>query len=282
MAFVLSGFADEYSANFDEQIIGFKALGIENTELRFVDGENVSKLNEEKVQQVKQKLNNAGIKVSSIGSPIGKITVDDDMEEHLKTAENVFKTANELDCKYVRIFSFYLNGKKRKDCFDTVCERLEKLLTLAEKYGVKLCHENEEGLYGQSPEQCLKLLKHFGGRLRCVFDMGNFLLCGYDPVKAYELLKEYVEYFHVKDALKDGTIVPCGEGEAQISTILSAYNAENPTAKTFVSLEPHLVDFVGLNTLAAHDLKKKISFKDDKEAFSYAHKNLVKIIKDIK
>lgn len=281
MAFILSGFADEYSANFDEQLKGFKSLGIKNIELRFVDGENVSVLSEKKVEEIKKKLKNSQIGVSAIGSPIGKISLEDNFDQHLQLAENVFKIAKKLNCAYVRIFSFYLNGKERKDCFEQVCERLKKLIELAKIYGVVLCHENEEGLYGQSPEQCYELLKTFEGKLRCVFDMGNFLLGGYDPEKAYSLLKDYVEYFHVKDALKNGVIVPCGEGDACIENILSAFYKENPSKKVFVSLEPHLVDFVGLSSLATHDLKKEVNFKDEKEAFTYAHKNLTEILKRV-
>ena len=282
MAYVISGFADEYSANFDEQLSGFNLLKINNIELRFIDGENVSKLTKEKVKEVKKKLLNAGIKVSAIGSPIGKITLDDDFDEHLKLAKNVFEIASELDCKLVRVFSFYFGKRTREECFNMVTDRLSALIELADSYGVKLCHENEEALYGQSPEQCHKLLEYFGGKLRCVFDMGNFLLGGYKPFEvAYPLLKNYIEYFHIKDALKSGDIVPCGEGEADIEKILSAYKKENPDKEVFVSLEPHLVDFVGLNDLAAHDLKKKVTFANDKEAFSYAHKNFKKIIENI-
>ncbi|MBR2449269.1 MAG: sugar phosphate isomerase/epimerase [Clostridia bacterium] len=281
MAFILSGFADEYSADFNEQLEGFQLLGIKNIELRFIDGENVSVITDEKVDEIKEKLKSAKIGVSAIGSPIGKISIEDDFDTHLKVAEKVFKLARELNCKYIRVFSFYLNGKERKLCFKQVCKRLGELLALAEKFGVILCHENEEGLYGQSPEQCFELLQYFGGKLRCVFDMGNFLLGGYSPENAYELLKNYVEYFHVKDALKDGTIVPCGEGDAQIENIFCKYNEENPQKNVYVSLEPHLVDFVGLNALATHDLKKKVTFNDEKEAFTYAHKNLIKIIEKV-
>ena len=58
MTFILSGFADEYSASFDEQLNGFKTLGIKNIELRFVDGENVSILKDKKVKEIKEKLKN--------------------------------------------------------------------------------------------------------------------------------------------------------------------------------------------------------------------------------
>ncbi len=46
--------------------------------------------------------------------------------------------------------------------------------------------------------------------------MGNFVLDGHDPIKAYNLLKDHVEYFHIKDSLYAGTIVPAGKGEAKI------------------------------------------------------------------
>ena len=159
--------------------------------------------------------------------------------------------------------------------------KLAKLLDLADEYGVVLCLENEEGLYGESPIDCLELCKYFEGRLKSVFDMGNFLLCGYNPKKAFKLLKEYVEYFHIKDALRDGSIVPCGEGKACIKYILKKFKKQCDKDCVFVSLEPHLVDFVGLNDLATHNLKKKVSFSNDAEAFTYAYCKLDKILKSI-
>ena len=280
MAYILSGFSDEYSANFDEQLEGAKKLGMEFIELRFVDGVNVSALTEQALKQVKEKLDKNGVKVSAFGSPIGKISLADDFNVHLELAEKVFLTARELDCKLIRIFSFYLNGRERKDCFNEVCERLSKLLEVADRYGVILCLENEEALYGQSPEHIRELCSAFGGRIRTVMDMGNYLLCGHEPYpNAYNLVKEYIEYFHVKDAIKSGEIVPCGEGEACIKEILNDYKKENPEKTVFVSNEPHLVDFVGLNNLANHTLKKKVSFADDKQAFTYAFNNLKSLIK---
>ncbi len=282
MAFKLSGFADEYSMNLSEQIKGFKLLGIDNLELRFIDGVNVSKFTEEQVENVKTELEKAGIGVSAIGSPIGKINLNDDFDEHLALAEKVFKTANTLGVKYIRMFSFYLDGRERDDCFEEVVERIGALLDLADKYGVILCHENEAKIYGESPEYCLKLLEHFGGRLRAVFDMGNFLLDGYKPLECgYKLLKDYIEYFHIKDATIDKVIVPCGEGDADIQKIFATFKADFPERDVFISLEPHLVDFVGLKSLAASELKQKLTFKDDKEAFTYAFNNLKKLLSEI-
>ncbi len=278
MAYVLSGFSDEYAPAFDEQIEGLQKLGMKYLELRFVDGVNVSELTDEQVQTVYDKLQKAGISVSSIGSPIGKIQIDEDFVAHLKKAERVFSIAKTFGCKYVRMFSFYLGDKTREECKDTVIERLRTLVALAEKYGVTLCHENEAKIYGEQPEECLALIKALDGKMRCVFDMGNFRLDGADPANAYELLKDYIEYFHIKDATVDGEIVPCGEGDAKIEEILKKHHSDK---NVFVSLEPHLVAFTGLSLLAGSELTQKYSFANSQEAFTYASNNMQNILQRV-
>ena len=91
---------------------------------------------------------------------------------------------------------------------------------LAREYGVTLCHENEAKIYGDVPSRCKELMEHFGGELKCVFDMGNFVLEGVDPYEAYKMLQDDIAYFHIKDALYAGAIVPAGRGEARIKDIL--------------------------------------------------------------
>lgn len=272
MKYLLSGFSDECAVNFDEQLENFRHLGIEYAELRFVDGTNVADLSDEQMAEVERKLREKGISVSAIGSPIGKIGIDEDFTTHLEKAKRVFAFAARLHCRYVRVFSFYLGDHTRGSCRAETLFRMNALLDLAEEYGVTLCHENEEGIYGFSPEQCLDLLTECKGRLRAVFDMGNFRLGGFSPIQAYEVLKEYIEYFHIKDATESGEIVPCGEGDACIAEILKKYAKEYPTKDTFVSLEPHLVAFTGLSSLATHELEQKYSFETPLAAFTYATK----------
>lgn len=275
MAYVLSGFSDEYAPSLDEQIEGLQKLGIKYMELRFVDGINVADLTDEQVQTVYEKLQIAGIGVSSIGSPVGKIQLDDDFDAHVKKAERVFSIAQTFGCKYVRMFSFYLGERTREESKSIVIERLRVLVALAEKYGVTLCHENEAKIYGEQPEDCLALIKALDGKMRCVFDMGNFRLDGADPPRAYELLKDYIEYFHIKDATIAGEIVPCGEGDAKIEEILQKHKTDK---QVFVSLEPHLVAFTGLSALAGSELTQKYSFANSQEAFTYASNNMQAIL----
>ncbi|MBO5884046.1 MAG: sugar phosphate isomerase/epimerase [Clostridia bacterium] len=281
---ILSAFADEYSESFDEQLFGLSELGISYLELRHADGINVSAMDNEKIEEIRSKLQRANIGVSAIGSPLGKISTDGDIDGELKKAEKIFGFANELECKYIRMFSFYPSDKlSDAQNRDTVYSTLEKMIGLSEKYGVTLCHENETKIYGESPERCIELLDHFGGRMKCVFDMGNFLLGGYPPYPStYELLKPYIEYFHIKDGLSAGAIVPPGCGEASIKEII-ADHAKSFDGKFFISLEPHLQTFSGLNALVAEGttFDNPYKYPDLKTAFIDAAGKLKEIVENI-
>lgn len=264
----LSAFIDEYSDDLNEQIDALKRLGISYVELRHCNGKNVSDFDECDVAMIKSAFDNAGIHVSSIGSPIGKISIDGNIEEHLRVAERVFAMANTFGAKYVRVFSFYIpDGKNAEEYRDRVLCYMQRLVELADRYGVTLCHENEAKIYGESPENCLNLLESLDGRLKCVFDMGNFVLDGYEPFPlAFSMLKKHIAYFHIKDALYEGAIVPAGKGEASIKEILSAFT-ENLNTDTLVTLEPHLETFAGLNALVGKSFENPYKYNDQKEAF---------------
>ena len=275
----LSAFADEYADSFDGQLAICKELGIPCIELRFIDGKNICTVSEEILDEVEGKLKAYGIGVSAIGSPVGKIKLDDNMEEHLALAERAFAIAKRLGAKYVRIFSFYLpEGKTREECKEEVFAAMEKIILLAEKYGVTPCHENEAKIYGESPECCLQLLQYFEGRLKAVFDMGNFVLDGHDPYpSAYNTLKDYIAYFHIKDSLFAGAIVPPGKGEAKIKEVLDDYR-KTATATTFITLEPHLQTFSGLNALVGKAFDNPYKFETKEIAFRTAYEELCKLL----
>lgn len=275
---ILSAFSDEYADGLREQCQALNGFGIEYMEMRGVNGKNVSTLTKEEVRDAKKMLGDYAIKVSSIGSPLGKIKIDGDINGHLEVAKRVFETANELGAKNIRMFSFYLpDGKVREECKGQVFGALEALVKVAEEHGVTLCHENEALIYGESPEKCLEILQYFNGRLKCVLDMGNFVLDGYNPMDAYNLLKNHIEYFHVKDALYAGAIVPAGKGEAQIKEILDLYK-ENGSKDTFITLEPHLQTFSGLNALVGKAFENPYKYENQQTAFIDAVEKLKELL----
>ena len=104
---ILSAFSDEYSKSFDEQLAGMNLLGIGYIELRSLDGKNVSELSVNEARELKKRLEEKKIKVSAIGSPLGKIRLDGDIKEHMEKAERIFEIANIMETSFVRVFSFY-------------------------------------------------------------------------------------------------------------------------------------------------------------------------------
>ena len=267
---ILSAFADEYADSFEEQLLALNGFGIDHIEIRHVDQKNISILSTDEVKNAKKLLDTYGIRASAIGSPLGKIRLDEDMNAHMETAKRVFESANILGARYIRMFSFYApEGKDVTAMKEQVLENLEKMLLLARTSGVTLCHENEAKIYGDIPVRCRELLDYFGGELKCVFDMGNFVLEEVEPLSAYELLKPYIAYFHVKDALAAGAIVPPGKGEAKIKEILSAH-MQSENADFFATLEPHLQTFSGLNALVGRSFENPYQYPDAKTAFADA------------
>lgn len=276
---ILSAFADEYSADFTEQLEGMRTYGIDHVEIRGVDGKNVSVLTKDEVKTVKAKLDYYGMGASAIGSPVGKIQLDGDLDGHLDMAKRVFETANVLGTKYVRMFSFYApSGEDILGYKDRVFSELGRLRDAAKSHGVVLCHENEAKIYGDVPERCREIYDAFGGDIKTVFDMGNYVLEGVKPYPmGYELLKDGIAYFHIKDALSAGAIVPPGCGEASIKEILASH-VKYREDDFFVSVEPHLQLFSGLNALVGRSFDNPYKYNDAKEAFTDAVQKLKELL----
>ena len=146
-----SGFSDEISPVLDEQLRVLQKLGIRYMEMRGVDGKNVDALSPEEVKTVGEKLKQAGIGVSALGSPIGKIGIRDDFASHFEVFRRVVSTAQQLSCRYIRMFSFYMpEGEDPNQYRDEVLDRLHQMKEYARREDVILLHENEKGIYGDT------------------------------------------------------------------------------------------------------------------------------------
>ena len=105
--FTLSAFADEASPLFYEQIDAMRKSGITHLEMRGVNGRNVSSMTREKVRCAKYMLDQAGLSVWSIGSPVGKIKISDPFGPHLDSFKRLLDAAVICEASVMRIFSFY-------------------------------------------------------------------------------------------------------------------------------------------------------------------------------
>ena len=259
-------------------VISFKLIG---AGISLFDGKNIANLNENEAQQLKAKMDKFGIKVSSIGSPIGKIGIDDGFDEHLEMLKRVISTAKILGTKYIRVFSFYIpKDKDAAEFRDEVMRRMTEMTRLAEKEDVVLLHENEKGIYGDIAPRCADILKTVNSNnLRAVFDPANFIQCGQAVYPdGFSEMKPYIEYMHIKDAKEDGHVVPAGFGIGKIECILKDLKADGYHG--FLSLEPHLGEFEGLSNLENGDMMKGLE-KSDVGKFELAYQSLKNILERI-
>ena len=277
--FILSAFADEADGMLSGQIEALKKAGIACVELRGVDGKSCKDLTEEEAADVKQRLDAAGITVSSLGSPFGKIGVNDDFEPHFEEFKKALRICKILGTRRMRMFSFfYPKGEDPAQYRDIVIERLTRMLDAADEAGIALCHENEKGIYGDVADRCLDLIQHFGGRLKCVFDPANFIQCGEKPIENFAKLKDYIYYMHIKDAkLGTGAVVPSGCGDGKVPQIIDGLAAKD--VEMVLTVEPHLAVFGGLDKLQAEEVKHEYSYATRPEAFAAACSAIQNILK---
>lgn len=277
--FKISGFSDEISSNIEEQFTVLRKLGIEYFEPRGVDGENISIISDEKIKDVFEKMEKYGIKVSSIGSPIGKIQITDDFEPHFELFKRTVEIAKFLNAKYIRIFSFFIPSREDKEKYRSkVMKRLKKFADYAKEKEIILLHENEKGIYGDTGKSCLEIMENLGCDVfRCVFDPANFVQCGEDTKECYKMLEPYIEYMHIKDAVGD-KVVPSGYGMGNVEFILKSLKDRG--FEGFLSLEPHLGSFEGLAALELDDKMKSLP-KGGEGTFTLAYNSLCDIIERI-
>lgn len=238
----LSGFGDEIDPDPKIQAAVMLALGASHIEVRSAWGVNVVELSDAQVSELKAILDESGLKVSAVASPIGKVDVSLPAVHEVERLRRIIEVAKALDTRYIRMFSFFrAEDKSPEDIRDAVMERLTLLAAEAEKAGVVLIHENEKDIYGDTPERVLDLLQTVNSpALRAAWDNANFVQVGVKPyTDAYTMLRPYLEYLQVKDAIAgSGEVVPTGRGDGQLVETLTALSKDGYTG--FASLEPHL------------------------------------------
>lgn len=259
--FTITGFADEIAHDLDEQISLLSKLKINHVEFRSAWGTKVLDLSEEQLTEAKSKLDAAGISLSAVGSDLGKINITDPFEDHLERARHGVEVAQFFDTKYIRMFSFFIAEDENPDKYrDEVLSRTLAMVELAEAGGITLLHENEKGIYGDSPQRVKDLITSIDSpNYRAIYDAANYVQTGFQPFnEAWPIVKDYVDYVHIKDAtIPDqenpiGIIKPAGQGDGQYPELLAALHAAGYNG--FVSIEPHLGDFDEFGGLCGPEL----------------------------
>lgn len=271
-------FADEAGQDLNTQISAMKRTGIDGLEIRAINGMNVKDISNYRAKEIKKAMDDNGLEIWSLGSPMGKISIKDNFYPHLDNYRRLLEINEILGAKAIRLFSFYMPKDEDPTIYrDEVIERLNKFVEVAKDSGILVCHENEKGIYGDNAQRCLDILENVKG-LHGIFDPANFIQCNQDTLEAWEMLKDHISYMHIKDCLSNGTVVPAGEGIGNIAAISKDFISRG--GKCF-TIEPHLIEFIGLSNLEREGDKTNINekrYKDSDEAFDaavYAFKNLI-------
>lgn len=284
----ISGFTDEISSHLEQQLIEAGRTGISYLALRNIDGKNICSYTPGEIKRtVLPLLKKYKMRVSSLGSPLGKIPICDEeaFAEQMLQAENAAHIAEILECSYVRIFSFYIpTGDSHSMWSECAADKVGRLAEVLGRYGITALHENEKEIFGDTKEHCLELFEKVNSPfLQAAFDFANFVQCKEEPLKAYRMLEPYVAYFHIKDALSEnGDTVVCGQGDGCMETILG--DAFGKGYNGFLTLEPHLTRFEGLELLERRAVKEIIRenrAEDGAEAFHMQYNALNHILERI-
>ena len=264
----ISAFCDEAAEDLSGQIAALQENGICFADIRNIDGKNVADFTERDCALYAAEFRRAGIGISCIGSPLGKSQLSGDFSAVCGMAESLCRTAIAFKTDKIRIFSFY--GAKGQ--FEAVADRLKALVSIAQKYGVTLLHENELGIYGERAEDVLRLSGIEG--LGFVYDPANYVLAG-DPIQEAERTVFLSKYIHIKDARYSGEIVPAGEGDGNLRELLLCDRNQTLT------LEPHLVEFGGYAGLTDRELKHSAVYDSPRSAFQAASNALRRLLSDL-
>ena len=276
--FALSAFADEAGSTLDEQIAALKENGIDYIEPRKINGKGILELSDDEIIEIKKKLDGAGIKVNSLGSPIGKYPINEDFEPHLKDFRRSLRVAKMLDTRLIRMFSFFVDEDKLSEARDEVIRRLTIMTEEAENAGITLCHENESRIYGQMPREVADILKAVP-KLGGIFDPANYRMNNGDITEGINATLLNLKYLHIKDAIYESQmIVPAGEGEGEIGAVIDTVN-EKSDGLIYLTLEPHLHVFDAYKDIDEHELKGKYKFKNNREAFDFATNALKELLR---
>ncbi|MDX1929562.1 MAG: TIM barrel protein [Pirellulaceae bacterium] len=218
---ILSGFADE-AANQKlavQQFAALAAAGLQYYSIRFIDVgsgiKNSMALTAEELQTVCTMQAEYGLKVATVGSPIGKVKlldVDDGtsnrfvpFKQYLETEVNhACEVASTLGTKLIRGFAFYHpKGTDPWQHIPQVVDQLGQIADVCNKAGLTFGLEVEANLVGQSGKLLAEIHRQVKSEaMVLIFDGANLVCQGMTPDEVfaeYLAMKPGLGWVHIKD-----------------------------------------------------------------------------------
>jgi sugar phosphate isomerase/epimerase len=246
----LAYFADEVDKeDFDEAVrLGVEA-GATGIELRGgIWGKRVQEIDDDEVKRVQDVLTKYGVKVISVGSPVGKCAHDNAQElaGHQKMFERMVDLAKAFDTTVIRGFALWNPNRKDGDrvnrpgvanYLDIIVPFLEPIVKLAAQEGVTFSLENEGATVAGSCAEALEVANALGDTPGFSFcwDVNNGIGCGERAFpEGYDLIKGRMSHLHIKPNA-DNELNPIRESDMQYADLLKKVLADGYTGA--VSIE---------------------------------------------
>lgn len=242
----LAVFSDEVSQELETALKLAVKYQLDGVELRSVWNTPVQHLTGEQVSRIRHLLEEHGLAVAALASPVFKCELDDEAQrrEHLEYLRSCCRLAHQFDTKLIRIFAFWKHGPSAP-VWDRIRANFRPALPIAEDAGLTLMLENEATTYCATAAETARFVSEMNSpALKVAWDPCNevFAEDGLTPYPdAYRLVQAMTIHVHVKDSTKDAAgvaqIAPLGDGvvdwKGQLADLLSrGYSG-------YVSLETH-------------------------------------------
>jgi L-ribulose-5-phosphate 3-epimerase len=214
----IAAITDEFSPRLSEAIPIMKEIGMTGCELRVVDGKNILDLSDDELRRAKEALDEAGLPVISIASPLLKCVLPNGpeldrrfqhdvfaskhtYEDQPRLTEHAFRVTKFFGARVIRVFSYWRTVQPEL-CAQAVIEALSQLGRLAEREGVTIGLENEHACNVATAVETMRVLDFVPNtRVMIVWDPANALVAGEDPFPGgYSILaKNRIVHVHAKD-----------------------------------------------------------------------------------
>jgi len=239
------GIGDEAAAGGADQVLVHASLGLPGLELRTVDGRGLHELPWRRVRGLAAAVAAAGLTVPVLDTSVGNwaTTVATDLAAELDVLTGSARAAALFGCRRLRVMSYPNDGRPEPAWRAEALRRMRVLTRRAEDLGVRLLHENCHGWAGQSAARTLELVAAVDSpALRLLFDVGNGVAHGYDPLAFLRDVLPYVDHVHVKDGVREPGGEPVfglpGDGQARLTECIALL--ERHGYRGWYSVEPHV------------------------------------------
>jgi sugar phosphate isomerase/epimerase len=221
--FRIGAITDEFSPDITVAAEAMRELGMKGAELRMIDGKNVMDLKDAEIDRAVKILEDNGLHVISIASPLLKCTLPEGppvdarfqqdsfnskhkFEDQPRLAERAFAIAKRTGAKIVRVFSYWRVTQPDK-LFEHVVDALQDLSDKAGKHELIIGLENEHACNIATAQETARVLAAIDHEnLQVVWDPANAYVSGEKPFPSgYRLLETHrIAHVHAKDCTLEG------------------------------------------------------------------------------